>query len=461
MQMYQPAALPQVSRVARTYRDEHGRISIGPGPPPSTGVPSAVNGFKVDDHTPETLRQTHLRNIDPATETPDSEGLTEDPCHNDRQREGNKEASSDDSPPVSSADENGSSSADPSTPNSSIGGVNGWTVPSVAAEKDKLICQSIALGRSRLIGTGKQFDILYRTNAASESSFFVALKKQDKRFLQCQFAHYHDRWRFTVYRLKVHLANLKGELEIQDSAEHKILTFSSEIPPMIYKMLRQRAPNVPNLYPNHGGERNREQYSWVRLSGIPPSDDVRDINGDRPIELYQESALFEAGRCNTYQIVFRRDKDLDGSIGSIIKRLEANNVKCSLREVPVMANYISPPEYKAFWHRYHTTGSSLQFETRYLLDSALSSDCLDETEICEVVTAIKDLPCQAAHDLLLEIVFNGQRVGEARAHVERILARGRLYSKQAELIPQYCVKLRKVVITATTSKRTSHCQDLN
>lgn len=309
----------------------------------------------------------------------------------------------------------------------------------------KFMCNQVSLGRSRTNGTEKDFDVLYTASSRSRSSLGFEIWTPARQFLQIQFAHYYDARRHDVFGLRIYLSDLCGPIEIQDVGENlRAVTFSSGVPPKIYK--RQ----MTTVFRSSNGQL---QNLWIRLPEISATGRDEDLSKHQ-IHIYQEGALFEAGRCNTFHCQLSRDVDFDRSFASVLEQLKNLNTRYTSPTCPTKFHKIPAYLYKGLWFDYYKLDVRLPFETRYLIDSALSFDCLDETEIKDVIDLFETIPVDAVHDLLLQVIFNGQRLGGARDHLEKLYLRGSLRSKQVDRIPEYCVKLHKVVITSTASKST-------
>lgn len=140
--------------------------------------------------------------------------------------------------------------------------------------------------------------------------------------------------------------------------------------------------NSPQVY------RWRTKALWDRVAERLSTGNDNDLSA-HPIRLANERTPFEIGRCNTFSITFPRTSEFVAKFGQLLRDIVDLNVDYKLMDDILEVHDLSVEEYKLLWSMYYTSPYKLPFETQYLIAVALSMDCLDETQINDVMQLCK------------------------------------------------------------------------
>lgn len=326
-------------------------------------------------------------------------------------------------------------------------------------EENQLCCEWILFGRTH--GKGEletlDFNVMYRTPRASRPVLIFDLKKRLE--VRLTFAHFANAssGRYILYSFSIFLSDLIGQIVIEEKSESKVLMIRSTVPPRISMLHLQpkgqsasdrQALGMTN--PSDGSE--IEDHSWIRCSEILQEGREKDASQCQ-IHLYRSDVLFEVGRCNTFQISLKQDQKTYSTLNSILQQLEDLNLRWT------SATKLRPPRslpanlYASLWHTYYARSFGLPFEVSYLLDAALSLNCLDETQIDQMMDFCRTIDVQKGlAEVLSEIVLIGDPILDPPSFIKMSLERFSQRPKAIEWLPEYCVALRKVIVTSTSSR---------
>lgn len=318
---------------------------------------------------------------------------------------------------------------------------------------EKFECLELLLGRSRESDKACTFDVLFGASVQSRAT--ISFDLGDRQEIKMQYRHLYGNGTHEIISLTMYIAEVVGKLKVDRASGYITITFRSKTPLRIFKRSTRGFPKAVTMSQDTGhAEHNGRPPMWVRCNEIGQDATPEGLTTG-PIYLYQERSTAEVGRCNTYKAVTRSSALNELRLQKVIARFAEFNVECCKSVLPLIQKRINLENYKTSWFRFYQQ-KSLGFEARYLLEAAVSTNCIDEAHL-DTILFFLTRHCPAPEMLekvLQQIVFAGKHLTEPIKSIQGLFDCGPLVPAVADVVPEYCVRLHKVLITSTTSKYT-------
>lgn len=314
------------------------------------------------------------------------------------------------------------------------------------------ITTRVCIGRSGITENHEYFDIFYESSARSEAWSKIVFSMQ-KNELRINLIHFFSVSWYRIFSFNVLFADIAGPLAVETRGQSEVLCIRTRVPPRTRCKAQKHGSYAASLKEAFCQSKLKDE--WSRCSeifetGIPAS------RTTGPLRLFHERALFEIGRCNTIEVVFRPGMKSRGQLISLLSRLEEQNLKWFRREKEPVRTNITKSTYRAYWNSIYANSSRLSFDVRYLFEAAISRGSIDERHIAQIGALLQSANCDAAKNVLTQLAYGNAGLEDPSLYLEKLLSRQSAYSSLPEIIPSYCCKIRKAVVTVSSSKKNGY-----
>ncbi|KAF9434438.1 hypothetical protein BGZ76_008018 [Entomortierella beljakovae] len=234
----------------------------------------------------------------------------------------------------------------------------------------------------------------------------------------------------------------KGCIQIDDFDTKAAITINLRFPPTYWR----HDPNMASLDPMKWNESQLIR----RVVDIPKEGSVFDLSSTnpelRPVEPNPTTLSSKLGRWTVVHLVV--GPSARANMAHFVNLCKKHNLIDMNVE---QADYIRVKDASCVLHPQMSLFDNLAFEARYMLESALSTNCIVDYDLTPGVAQILcSLDPLKASMILSQIVSNRRRIWSLEKYLARESKRLAKITCRPRIVPAQCVYLRKLIVTPTT-----------